>query len=314
MPAPAPTTRPAPGGKGKDKEFKHVFADDDDAPDGDETNVLEVELPESVEWQAPAAEPETDDPLKVEGEDEPEPAAAAAEPEANPARDVEMEGLKEEVAQMKAHLMRQASDQGKQLMAGQLARIDSDLQATREAMAAAMDAGDTQATIKAQDKLAELHAARRAQVIASEQVERQPAPPQQSTQPAPLTARWLAQNPWFGAKGNGAETAAARAIDAEMVQEGYAASTPEYYEEMNRRLASKFKSLKVGSIVQRPQRTAVAPQGAVRTQAAPAQKKNTITLTTRDRTIMRQLGMDTNDPATIKSYAVAKLQNERSKA
>jgi hypothetical protein len=65
-----------------------------------------------------------------------------------------------------------------------------------------------------------------------------PAP--QNTEVADRARKWASQNTWFNANGNDSDSAAAKAIDAGLVAEGFNPATKKYWKELDRRLAERL--------------------------------------------------------------------------
>jgi hypothetical protein len=70
------------------------------------------------------------------------------------------------------------------------------------------------------------------------QFAQQPAP--QNNEVTELAQRWASQNTWFKANGNDPDSAAAKAIDAGLVSEGFNPATKQYWKELDRRLAERL--------------------------------------------------------------------------
>lgn len=70
------------------------------------------------------------------------------------------------------------------------------------------------------------------------QFSNQPAP--QNSEVTERAQRWAAQNTWFNANGNDPDSAAAKAIDAGLVSEGFNPATKKYWNELDRRLSERL--------------------------------------------------------------------------
>jgi hypothetical protein len=66
------------------------------------------------------------------------------------------------------------------------------------------------------------------------------APAPQNTEVAERAKKWASQNTWFNANGNDPDSAAAKAIDAGLVSEGFNPATKKYWKELDRRLAERL--------------------------------------------------------------------------
>jgi hypothetical protein len=65
-------------------------------------------------------------------------------------------------------------------------------------------------------------------------------PPPQKTEVAERAQKWAAKNTWFNANSSDPDSAAAKAIDAGLVAEGFDPSTKKYWKELDRRLAERL--------------------------------------------------------------------------
>ena len=130
----------------------------------------------------------------------------------------------------------------------------------KRAMEAAMQAGDVNKQVEAQQEIARLAIEKERVNVSKQKRERtkgqefqgEPMPEilQQSTQqynqqsqqpvqePDPKAAEWASRNSWFGK--NKVMTYAAMGLHEELVEEGFDASTDEYYTEIDKRIAKNF--------------------------------------------------------------------------
>lgn len=269
----------------------------------------EVEV--NLDWQPPKKDGEDDLKIEVEGEEAApkEPGVEAPEaddpPKPPPVRgpDPEILRLQEEVRRMREEQARRdrLAEEGYQQFEGQ--QIDQKIHAAREKYKKAQETGDTEAALAAMDEITDLKVEKKARSLAPRpepKADPAPQPPQN-----PLTSRWMGANPWFGQREYAAETLAVRAIDTEMVAEGWQPNTEDYFEEMNRRLGKKFKSVEVGSISTKkksPLPPTAAPK-APKTQVRPGVVK----LTRQDFETMRIVGMDPNNPKDRVAFAKQKV-------
>ena len=132
----------------------------------------------------------------------------------------------------------------------QLNQFQAQYQQTKSALRKAAEEGDTDAQVDLTERLADMRASARIMDMQNEQ--REQARMTQATAPAqgaPTTAppqealSWWNKNRWFNAPENVVETAAARALDEQLDQEGFDANSKEYYEELDKRLQEKFPTL-----------------------------------------------------------------------
>ena len=128
-------------------------------------------------------------------------------------------------------------------------RVKSNMEAARSALRTAIEAGDVDAQVKAQEQMATLNAdAVRLASLKSQQVEEPKeekqvnVSPQQAEQPVktdPKAEAWAAKNPWFG--NDTAMTYTAFDMHKTLVEkEGYDPQSDEYYEEIDKRLRVEF--------------------------------------------------------------------------
>ena len=128
-------------------------------------------------------------------------------------------------------------------------RVKSNMEAARSALRTAIEAGDVDAQVKAQEQMATLNAdAVRLASLKSQQetepkVEKQVnVSPSQAEQPVrtdPKAEAWAARNSWFG--NDTAMTYTAFDMHKTLVEkEGYDPQSDEYYEEIDKRLRVEF--------------------------------------------------------------------------
>jgi len=131
-------------------------------------------------------------------------------------------------------------------------RVERDVAATKQALAQAMSKNDNAALVEAQTKLTELmweqqrikqsKAARQqtAQQPPQQATQQyQPQQPPQRPQPDSRAVKWAEQNEWFGK--DRVLTKAALAVHEQLVEEeGFDASSDEYYTELDSRMSRFF--------------------------------------------------------------------------
>ena len=131
-------------------------------------------------------------------------------------------------------------------------RVSSEQQRAKEELKAAIETGDTDRQLQAQEKISQLAVAadRHAQAKAQrevqaqrfeqeqeQQVQYQPAPQQQ--RPDPKAEAWAEQNSWFGQ--DSAMTFAAFGIHKELVEtQGMDGASDEYYDVLDKRMREEF--------------------------------------------------------------------------
>ena len=178
---------------------------------------------------------------------------------------------------------------------------------TKQALAKAIEEGDTDAQIKFNEELVDLKTA-----LALQKIEKQNKSQNVSTNvdranyvqqnPAPALAQdWWRKNNWFNAKGFDQETALARAIDVQLDIEGFDKNSSEYYTELNNRLQKRFPEL-----VSQDEVTTLQPRAKSRQTVAPTTggsglKSNRLKMSRDELAMARELGI--TDPDALKKYA-----------
>ena len=132
-------------------------------------------------------------------------------------------------------------------------RVNTQIQQAEEALARAIELGDSKATVEAQRALTGLAIQqdranqakmqqdryRQQQAAAAQYQARQPMPAQQPRRPDPKAEQWALRNAWFGS--DEAMTYAAFGIHKKLVEdEGFDPQSDDYYTELDRRIADKF--------------------------------------------------------------------------
>lgn len=112
---------------------------------------------------------------------------------------------------------------------------------------------------------------------------------------------------WYKREGFERQTRVANRIDREVFQDGYDPKTPEYFEELDKRMKEKmpdlFDAADDGTTQRRrPTRSPVAPVGGADT-ARQRSKSSKIQLGEEDFANMRRFGLNPNDPEVLKEYA-----------
>jgi hypothetical protein len=132
-------------------------------------------------------------------------------------------------------------------------RVSTQLAQAETELSRAIEMGDSKGTVEAQRKLTALAIqADRAeqakqqqlrysqqQAAAQQHPARQPMPAQQPRRPDPKAEQWALRNSWFGQ--DDAMTYAAFGIHKKLIEdEGFDPQSDEYYNELDRRISSKF--------------------------------------------------------------------------
>lgn len=126
-------------------------------------------------------------------------------------------------------------------------QINSRIAMAKDAYKQALESGDTDRIVMAQEALSTaqtdastLKIAKRYEQPKQEEVVQQQVqqPQQQSTQYDRLAVEWAGRNPWFGQ--DNVMTTLALEVDAELKAEGYDPSDGDFYQEIDSRLKAKF--------------------------------------------------------------------------
>ena len=172
----------------------------------------------------------------------------------------------------------------------------------------AIEEGNTEEQIKLYESMADIRSQmNKTQEYASELPKKSET---KKTVP-PLAADWVKENSqWFNKPGYRKETAMAYGIDAELTEEGWDASDPEYYDEMNKRLkASNLPYFsKSEDSASQTDKNVVQKANRVQSPVAGVSRKkgidsNRVKLTSEDLDTARKFGIDINDEAALKRFA-----------
>ena len=212
----------------------------------------------------------------------------------------------------------QAAKQDKELMESKLSKLDksyvsefenrvkTNMDAARQALKVAIEAGDVDGQVSAQEQMARLSsdAARLGQLKAAEEAQPEKKVninPQRRAyeQPAPTDAKaeeWAANNVWFG--NDTAMTYTAFDIHKKLVEEeGYDPKSDEYYTEVDKRIRLEFphKFDKIADTT--TERAKPAQNVASAKRSAPQGRKKTVKLTPSQVAIAKRLGVPLEDYA-----------------
>ena len=220
----------------------------------------------------------------------------------------------------------QANEQMSQLQArldrleqGNPHRVESEFNQryaqTKQALAKAVEEGDTNAQLNFTEQLADMRAAMRIAEMQRQQQTAQAVSPtvgraqQVAQQPAPKKAMdWWEKNRWFNAKGFERETAAARAIDVQLDLEGHNKESDDYYELLNNRLQKVFPELRSGDEEPSKQRAKSRQPVSPTAGGSPSYKGNRVRMTQDQLRMARELGI--NDEKGLKQYS-AEIQRQQ---
>ena len=178
---------------------------------------------------------------------------------------------------------------------------------TKQALAKAIEEGDTDAQVKFNEELVDIKTALALQKIEN-QKKRETASPtvgkanyiQQNPTPA-LATEWWKKNDWFNAKGFEQETAMARAIDVQLDIEGFDKNAPEYYQELNSRLQKRFPELISEDEVTKSKPRTNSRQAVAPTTGGSGYRGNRLKVTKDELAMARELGI--TDPKALQKYA-----------
>ena len=319
---------------------------------GEPKEKIEIEIEGEEEEEAPAVEAaEVEAPKKpeveIEQEEEPQEEETQEEEKAvegvetsgaqkrirqlvaqKKEREAEIEKLLENNKQMQLELQQQKQEYleavGTNLKSSE-AQINEKLVIARDSYKRAIDSGDSDLILQAQEYLnnAQQDVIRLADAkrqyealtpaqrdaVAEQQVTQQTAAPETYNGYGLKAYQWAASNEWFNQ--DQILTNAALVIDAQLKEEGFDPEEDEYYQEIDKRLAENFPQ-KFGKateevVAEQPRKksTSTASQvvaGASHTSASPSNKK--VKLSQEDVRLAQKWGI------TLEQYAAEKLKVE----
>ena len=183
-------------------------------------------------------------------------------------------------------------------------RVNTQMQQAENDLARAIEMGDSKASVEAQRNLTKLaiqqdraqqaksqqERSQQQQQAAAQHQARQPMPAQAPKRPDPKAENWAMKNSWFGQ--DEAMTYAAFGIHKKLVEdEGFDPTSDDYYNELDRRISSKF--VNAGNTAnRRPAQTVV---GASRTPSGRTGRK--VRLTPSQVAIAKKLGVPLSEYA-----------------
>ena len=178
-------------------------------------------------------------------------------------------------------------------------RVKTNMDAARMALRTAIEAGDVDAQVKAQEQMANLTAdAARLASLKSQQeepkIEKQVnVSPQQAEQPVrsdPKAEAWAARNSWFG--NDTAMTYTAFDMHKTLVEkEGYDPQSDEYYEEIDKRLRLEFPNKFDRVVDNSTERAKPAQTVASARRPSSTGRRKTVKLTPSQVAIAKRLGV-----------------------
>ena len=189
-------------------------------------------------------------------------------------------------------------------------QLTDKMELARAAYKSAHDEGDTGKILQAQEFLNEAQNDLKALGATKAQFEQQPLQPVQQPHPTqpqgaadPRAIEWAQKNDWFGQ--DRIMTASALALDAELKEEGFDPSDPEFYNEIDNRLKEAFpqkfnSTVEKSSVQEQPSKPAQVVAGASRSTPSSGKVK----LTKEDVRLAQNWGIP------LEQYAAEKLKVE----
>ena len=183
-------------------------------------------------------------------------------------------------------------------------RVTTNMDAARQALRVAIEAGDVDGQVKAQEQMARL--AQDASRLGALKDISETAPTQEVEQPAyqqprravndPKAEEWAAKNTWFGSDSAMTHTA----LDLHKVlveEEGYDPKSDEYYEEVEKRIRLEFPHKFDKMDNTSTERTKPVQNVASANRSASTGRKKTVKLTPSQVAIAKRLGVPLEDYA-----------------
>jgi len=206
-----------------------------------------------------------------------------------------------------------------------ISKMESDLQAVEQQLEEAVERGETKDQIRLTKKLAELQAdfkiAKKLSELDDDSDSGKPSgkPESGSDDGNPYAKDWMDRHAdWYGRKGFERQTRLVNRLDKEIFNDGYDPSEEDYFEELDRRLKEKAPELFEDEDPAPPKKRnrghpPVAPTGSG--DDRPTSGKRTglgskVRLDERDFEVMRNFGLDTNDPEALKEFARSKRETQ----
>lgn len=213
-------------------------------------------------------------------------------------------------------------------------QADSAIESAEAELESAIENGNTSAQVKLTSKLTDLKAEKiQAEISLNDLPETGEIPPFDGKVPAQrpdksLADKWVDdRGDWYGQRGFERETRLANRIDREVFADGFDPKTPEYFEELDKRLKKKIPKAyedidaldadadddnagdegdtKRG----KRRRSPVAPvDGADTRDRRQRQRSSKVELTEEDFANMRRFNLDPNNPEVLKEYARNKAE------
>ena len=298
-----------------------------DVGDGDES-ATEINLDEQQPKKDAAKEEEKIEVEQVEAKEE-KPVEEKKEEKKEDELEKYSEGVQKRIAKLtrkmreaerqreEAVAYAQSAKQDKELMESKLSKLDksyvsefenrvkTNMDAARQALKVAIEAGDVDGQVSAQEQMARLNsdAARLGQLKAAEEVQSEKQvniTPQRrvgaNIPTDPKAEDWASNNSWFG--NDTAMTYTAFDIHKKLVEEeGYDPKTDEYYAEVDKRIRLEFPHKFDKMAGTTTERAKPAQNVASAKRSAPQGRKKTVKLTPSQVAIAKRLGVPLEDYA-----------------
>lgn len=288
------------------KQYEHRLSlgKDDDDEDDDDGIVIDFEKDE-----APPAKPDQDIEI-LDEEDDPEPKPDKPETDAEddppPKVDPEVAELRARIEQVTAHLNQQREAAQRGYMEYEDRQLEDKEKQAKARFKAAQEAGDPDQAAEAVAEIGEIKAERRARQFSRQQAPAEPDPAPAKQQPVnQLTQRWLSLNPWYGDRNHEEETVIAQLVDKKMAAEGWRPNQEGYFDEMNKRISAKVRTIQPVGLRQATAKP--PPLGG----AKPIKQKlrpGVVRLTRDDLKMMSTVGLDPESKEDRIAYAKQKQQ------
>jgi hypothetical protein len=287
------------------KQYEHRLSlgKGDDDEDDDDGIVIDFEKDE------PPAKPDQDIEILDEEEDEPPPAKPdkdepPSKNEPPPKSDPEVAELRARLEQVTQHLNQQREAAQRGYMEYEDRQLEDKEKQAKAKFKAAQEAGDPDQAAEAVAEIGEIKAERRARQFARQQppADQPEAPP---ARPAnPLTQRWLSLNQWYGDKNHEEETLIAQLVDRKMAAEGWRPNQEGYFEEMNKRISEKVRTIQPVGLRQTSKPPPLGGAKPVKQKLRPG----VVRLTRDDLKMMATVGLDPESKEDRVAYAKQKQQ------
>lgn len=313
-----------------------TLTENDDTKPAEE-ELIPVETP--PEEETPAAEPEEgdeeedhEDERLAESEDDSEDDIAASanrekrrkrremQRRAREAKDRELAMLRDTVAQLSQRI---SATEGRTVQSDMQALEAAHAKAVREMqqaeaiMAKAIEAGagdDAAAAIRIRDEAkAEAERLQYQYAQVQQAIKQQSAAPQVDPQVVNYAKQWMEANPWYDPQARDRDSALTKAIDGELVREGFDPRSRDYWEELTARVS---EALGGGEPEAKPRETTpkrkAPPTGNTR-EHAPVSTRREIYVTPERKAAMIEAGV-WDDPALRQKYLKAYQEYDRNAA